>query len=619
MSIPHTPEIISLDREYNINRNDWIVILKPNSDLIITKPKGVIHKSIAAYGISGQTTEVTLLSGGDSWTTGEGSLSTIRETLIYCEPEELELAEEPIDTPIGKQEDEKTDDRIELDGFYEDLESGRWVIVSGEREITGTSGVRSSELAMLSSVTQDIKQIDGQDGPDEKIHTFIKLAEPLAYKFKRDTVKIHGNVVKATHGETRREVLGSGNGSKALQSFALKQKPLTHVAASNPTGVDSTLKVFVNDIQWHEEETLADRQPTDRNFITKTDNENITSIAFGNGKKGARLPTGLENIKAEYRSGIGKAGNVRAEQISLLMDRPLGAKAVINPLRASGGADREGRDQARKNAPLAVRALDRLVSVQDYEDFSRTYAGIGKARAAELSNGRQQLVHITIAGADDIPIDETSDLFQNLRHALHEFGDPYQPIRLAVRELMLMVVSANIKILPDYQWEPVVTKVRRAMLDAFSFERRELGQDVLLSEVFSVMQSVRGVAYVDIDFFGGIPEKIKGDSKGADRRLLTPDEITSAIEYLSMQIKDEQTGKLRLLTSDEIAEAVWCKSIKGNEECCNKYNSGKTDTAAVRQRLEVNLADFENGSIRPAQLAFLTPDVPETLILNQIK
>ena len=284
-----------------------------------------------------------------------------------------------------------------------------------------------------------------------------------------------------------------------------------------------------------------------------------------------------------------------------------------------GGADREGRDQARKNAPLAVRALDRLVSVQDYEDFSRTYAGIGKARAAELSNGRQQLVHITIAGADDIPIDETSDLFQNLRHALHEFGDPYQPIRLAVRELMLMVVSANIKILPDYQWEPVVTKVRRAMLDAFSFERRELGQDVLLSEVFSVMQSVRGVAYVDIDFFGGIPEKIKGDSKGADRRLLTPDEITSAIEYLSMQIKDEQTGKLRLLTSDEIAEAVWCKSIKGNEECCNKYNSGKTDTAAVRQRLEVNLADFENGSIRPAQLAFLTPDVPETLILNQIK
>jgi len=585
MPQPHTLKTISLDRDYNINKDEWIVINTPaQPHPIITKIDSVIHKSIAAYGLSGPTSVATLPDNID-WIQGKTDLGVIRETVVYCEPEELELAEEPIDTPIGKQEPEngeEVDERIELDGFYEDLKSGQWVIVSGEREITGTSGVWSSELAMLSSVTQDIKLEPDKDSPDEKIHTFIKLAEPLAYTFKRDTVKIHGNVIKATHGETRREVLGSGDGSKGLQAFALKQNPLTHVSASNPTGVDSTLKVFVNDIQWHEAETLPDRQPTDRNFITRTDNEETTAIVFGNGKKGARLPTGIENIKAEYRSGIGKAGNVKAEQISLLMDRPLGAKEVLNPLRASGGADREGEHQARKNVPLAIRALDRLVSVQDYEDFSRTYAGIGKAKAAELTDGRQQLVHVTIAGADDIPIDETSDLFQNLRHALHEFGDPYQPIRLAVRELMLMVVSADVQILPDYQWEPVVTRLRSTLLDAFSFERRELGQDVLLSEVFSVMQSVRGVAYADIDFFGGIPEK-KYDEQGASenkRRLLTPEEISGEVQIV-----------------------------------LDKYGQDKPP----KQRISVNLADFEKGVIRPAQLAFLTPDVPETLILNQIK
>ena len=62
-------------------------------------------------------------------------------------------------------------------------------------------------------------------------------------------------------------------------------------------------------------------------------------------------------------------------------------KEVINPLRASGGADRETRDQARKNAPLAVRALDRLVSTQDYADFARTFAGIGKASRRALAGG----------------------------------------------------------------------------------------------------------------------------------------------------------------------------------------------------------------------------------------
>ena len=114
---------------------------------------------------------------------------------------------------------------------------------------------------------------------------------------------------------------------------------------------------------------------------------------FGNGSEGARLPTGIENVRAVYRTGIGKGGNVKAEQISLLSTRPLGAKEVVNPLPASGGADRETRDQARKNAPLAVMALDRLVSVQDYEDFVRVFAGIGKARATELSDGRRQIVH----------------------------------------------------------------------------------------------------------------------------------------------------------------------------------------------------------------------------------
>ena len=436
------------------------------------------------------------------------------------------------------------------------------------------------------------------------------LSEKLEYCFKRETVTIHGNVVKATHGETRREVLGSGDGSKTLQSFELKQFPLTHVAASNPTGVDSTLKVIVNDMQWHEVDSLAGLETTDRNFITKTDDEDKTTITFGNGKEGARLPTGVENIRAAYRNGIGKPGNVKAEQISLLIDKPLGVKEVINPDRASGGADRESRDLARKNAPLAVKALDRLVSVQDYEDFACTYAGIGKARAVEITDGRRQIVHVTIAGADDIPIDETSDLFRNLRRALHDFGDPYQPIKLAVRELMLMVISARVRLMPDYQWEPVVVRLREALLDAFGFEARELGQDVLLSEVISVMQSVSGVAYVDVDTLGGIPEKINDNG---ERRLLTPDEITMFVDCLSTRWPHEDMK-------------TWCKDRNKNRELYEKYTDCESNvfkhiekTMKVRERLRVNLADLENGMIRPAQIAFLTPDVPETLILNPIE
>ena len=625
------PQIAIDPPEEQVTPESWIVIGRPIlDDCILTGWTHSVHKvneahpaTLSSFGVS---SKVSLLNIDKPWLddltneefkTQIDCESLLRDTSVYCLSEELELAEEPIETTVCGGTDEQH--ILELDDFYEGLESGRWVIVSGERDIANTSGVRFSELAMLASVTQDVfpptdlVNLDqNQPREGEKNHTFIKLAKQLQYCFKRDTVTIYGNVVKANNGETRNEVLGSGNGSKALQSFDLKQSPLTHVSASNPTGVDSTLSIFVNDVEWHEMDSLAGLQATDRNFITSTDDDSKTSIIFGNGKEGARLPTGVENIRAEYRNGIGKGGNVNAEQISMLATKPLGVKEVINPLRASGGADRENRDQARKSAPLAVMALDRLVSVRDYKDFARLYAGIGKSTALEISNGHHQLVHVTIAGADDIPIDETSDLFLNLRQALHDFGDPFQPLKLAVRELMFIVISANVQIQSDYQWEPVVANLRVALLDAFGFERRELGQDVVLSEVLSVMQAVRGVAYVDVDTFGGIPEKIIDND---ERRLLTPDEIAESVDCFSTKWSQDDMES-------------WCESMgfegyEGYEECekyklCEKY--GKVEqTEGVRQRLKVNLAALEGSVIRPAQLAFLTPDVPDTLILNQIK
>jgi len=619
-------DVIYLDNRYNnILRDSWIVVETPdttrltNKNRIIVKVNNIeVSLTRSKYSVTAPTTRIELEN--EKWIelvdpdnppnlkapsrpNIDDDFDAVRSTIVYAQSEQLELAEEPIQEPVGQCKTESNeelgniniDKPIELDGFYEGLESGRWVIVSGERDISGTSGVRFSELAMLASVTQTVSTMPqgvstvstdttGTDQKQvragEKVHTFIKLAEKLQYCFKRDTITIYGNVAKTTHGETRQEVQGSGDGSKAMQSFELKQFPLTYVSASNPTGVDSTLKLIVNNMEWHETGSLAGLQATDRNFITKTDDEDKTTVTFGNGREGARLPTGVENIKAQYRNGIGKSGNVKTEQISLLVSKPLGVKEVINPLRASGGADRENRDRARKNAPLAVKALDRLVSVQDYEDFARIYAGIGKAHAVEMTDGRRQIVHVTIAGADDIPIDETSDLFMNLRQALHDSGDPFQPIRLAVRELMMIVISARVRILPDYQWEPVVVLVRDALLNAFGFESRELGQDVLLSEVISVMQAVRGVAYVDVDTFGGVPEKQADELVPGERRLLIPEEIAGRVQEL----------------------------ISASEEM-NRPEA----------RLRVNLADFEQGAIRPAQLAFLTPEVPETLILNRIE
>lgn len=568
----------------------------------------------------GVATKVSVLTLEDAWLDQGDSRGPIadplflRGTTVYAQSEELPLAEEPVDDPIcGSNDASDPNALIELDDLYSGLQAGRWLIVSGERadiqipdpddpaRTIPVTGIRSSELVMLAEVLQTAPEteppgstsagyygggyygygFDPTPAPGEKIHTFIRLAKRLEYCYKRDTVTIYANVVKATHGESRAEVLGSGDGTQPFQRFTLRQPPLTYVSSPTPAGAESTLKVFVNDLQWRETDALAELGPAERKFVTRTDDDGKTTVIFGNGEHGARLPTGTENIRAVYRNGIGKAGNVKAEQVSLLVTRPLGVKEVVNPLRASGGADRESRDQARKNAPLTVTALDRLVSTQDYADFARSFAGIGKSASVRLTDGRRELVHVTIAGIDDIPIDESSDLFRNLTLALRQFGDFYQPFKVEVRELMFLVISARIRILPDYRWESVVAAVRARLLDAFSFERRELAQDVALSEVISVIQSVNGVEYVDVDLLRGIPERTVDEQNPGGRRLLTPAELVAKV-------------------NEPLVDA-----------------QGKVINEPI-SRLTVNPAGFDAGTIRPAQLAYLTPGVPATLSLNQI-
>jgi len=508
--------VLALDAQYDqITPGSWLVVERPAIEGVDEQvpPSGFITSfhtvtqvrvaTLDAFGITAKVTVLTLSTtwlppGADRQPRALESTELLRNTRVYAQSETLALSEGPIPDPVCHA-------TIELAGVYDGLTSGRWLIVSGERtDLPDTGGVSAAEVVMVSGVAQGFDPTL----PGDKVHTTLTLAADLAYCYKRGTVTVYGNVVKATHGETRNEVLGGGDGAKVLQQFPLHASPVTYLPAPTATGAASTLQVRVNDVRWHEIETLALAKPKDRSHVTRTDDQDTTTIGFGDGEHGARLPTGAENVKARYRTGIGKPGNVTADRITLLTTKPLGVKSVTNPLSATGGANRDSLDQARQNVPSALKALDRLVSVQDYADFARAFAGIGKASALRLSDGRQEVVHVTVAGTDDIAIALSSDLYRNLLAALRDLGDPSQPVRLAVRELILLVISAGVRVLPDYQWEAVEPKVRRALGDAFGFARRELGQGAFLSEVLSTVQAVPGVAYVDVDAFGGVPEGI---------------------------------------------------------------------------------------------------------------
>ncbi len=194
---------------------------------------------------------------------------------------------------------------------------------------------------------------------------------------------------------------------------------------------------------------------------------------------------------------------------------------------------------------------------------------MAKASARRLSDGLRQVVHVTIAGAADIPIDATSDLFQNLGRAFAQWGDPHQPVVVGVREELVLVLSAKVRVRPDYAFDLVEPKIRAALLDTFGFERRDLAQAANLSEAIQAIQSVEGVAFVDVDVFDSVGEDI------------------SAADLAKLGATFQGPGE----PSPRIA--------------------------AKGARVDPTQKDLDRR-LRPAQLAVLRPELPDTLILKEL-
>jgi predicted phage baseplate assembly protein len=472
--------ILDLNIVYNqIVPDSWAVIQRDKSE-IIARAQGVHETGLARYAVSGKSTRLDLDTAIPL-----NDFSELRQTTVYAQSEQLALAEVPISEPV-------TGCVIELGQFYEGLHVGQNIVVTGER--ADLSGVPASEVARLAEVTHDTAQG----------FTTLRLAVDLLYKYQRHTCTINANVARATHGETVQEVLGSGDASQAYQRFTLRQPPLTHTSAATPSGTLSTLQIRVNDLLWYEVPSLYGHGPDERIFISRLGDDGRTTVLFGDGHTGARLPTGRENVRATYRKGIGRSGLVAAERISMLLTRPLGVKSaggVINPLAATGADDSETLDDVRRNAPLTAMTLDRIVSLRDYEDFARAYAGIAKALATWTWNGQVRGVFVTVAGPNGAEVRTDSDLYKNLLVAMQRAGDPYVPLRVQTYLPAFFELVAGIKVHPDYVPEQVRAAAEQALRVGFSFTARQFGQPVALSEVIAVLQSVPGVVAVDVDEF----------------------------------------------------------------------------------------------------------------------
>ena len=368
--------------------------------------------------------------------------------------------------------------------------------------LSGGSDPEVSEYALVKSVIAATTPYP---------HTQFLLQSNLINCYDRNSATVNANVALATNGQSVSEIMGSGSASTPNQEFTLKQSPLTYVQAPTPTGRQSTLQVQVNGAAWSGVSSLYQQGPSAQAFTTLNQSDGTADVLFGDGAEGATLPTGQNNIQANYRIGLGSSGNVPAGAITTLIDRPLGVSGVTNPQAATGGGDADSIDDIRSSAPQSVLTLGRAVSVTDYQSYASTFAGIAKAHAIWISSGPSRGMFLTVAGANGAALPPGSPTLANLVASLRDYGNPMVPITATTFLETLFGLSADLAYDPAYDQPAVQAAALQALFEAYSFANRTFGQGVSADEVSAVLQGVPGVVAVNVKAIQPGPTSAAGD------------------------------------------------------------------------------------------------------------
>lgn len=305
------------------------------------------------------------------------------------------------------------------------------------------------------------------------------------------------NLLSVSRGQTvPGEILGSGDASFAGQEFTLSKSPLTYLLdpeSSSGKDYKSTLRIWVNDIEWQEVPSFYGQRADARIFVTREDAAQKTHVLFGDGVNGARLPTGSNNVVATYRYGSGREAPEDGTLTVIAKPYP-NLKAIRNPVAVGGGADPDPPEQIRRYAPRSVLTFDRAVSGDDYETIAAQAPGVARARAYWTWDAAEQRSLVVVYVGDDASAVTAANT------ALRNAADPNRPV-LVKRAIAIPIrLNLSVQIDPTYAPPPVLLGVRTAFLDAdrglFGSNNVRIGQSVYQSQIYAACLKIPGVVAV---------------------------------------------------------------------------------------------------------------------------
>lgn len=225
------------------------------------------------------------------------------------------------------------------------------------------------------------------------------------------------------------------------------------------------------------------------------------------------VPAGRE-VRAWYRRGGGRDGNVRAGALTAFVDDVPGV-TVANPEAATGGRDAESLSNALQRGPQALHALERAVTAGDFERIAQRAGAVRRAKAfAEAAlwrhgvPGTVQLVLVpdldperTVqdgATLDALTAAQTGQALSDVQNDV----DARRPLgtrcRVAWARYKPVRIGARVVVFAEEDASAVGTRLAGRLNELLDpLRARDFGEPMRASDVYDVLLREPGVRYAD--------------------------------------------------------------------------------------------------------------------------
>jgi len=255
---------------------------------------------------------------------------------------------------------------------------------------------------------------------------------------------------------------------------------------------------------------------SDKIFQMVYDDNYTGTVVFGDGSVGVS-PDDSASYHVQYRVGGGTRGNMAKsainQNITAAVDDSIydNTASITNISKATGGANAETIDHAKKYAPLTFRRQDRIVTLEDYSVFANsfisTFGTVGKATAVtRKAYSSANIIDIyVLEKASDFQLQQATPNFKT--QLLTEINrkkmatDDVVIVDGLIRTLDL-VVKVRIDEEEKQNQDQIMASVRNKILTYMNVDNRSFGQTLEISELNRQIFEIDEVRYSTLENLG---------------------------------------------------------------------------------------------------------------------